>query len=74
MNIFTLNLKKKLFNCLLYSFGTQLPDNVNFPLNLESYNQAKNTFFSTELPSQYLRQIGQGVRELCSDIQTNRDY
>ena len=68
MNIFTLNLKKKLFNCLLYSFGTQLPDNVNFPLNLE------HSLISIELPSQYLRQIGQEVRELCSDIQTNRDY
>ena len=29
---------------------------------------------SIEFPNQSFRQIGKGVNELCSDIQTNRDY
>ena len=37
------------------------------PLNLESQNRG-----SPKFPNQILRQIGPGVPELCSDIQTNK--
>ena len=44
-----------------------------YPSNLESQNQAKeNSRGSPEFPNQNLRQIGQRVHELWSDIQTNK--
>ena len=41
------------------------------PLHWESQSKAKNI---PEFPSQNLKQIGQVVPELWSDIKTNRDY